>query len=372
MTEQSMVRGASRRRWLLVATLAAALCGAPFAFAALPARSAAVPPAALRARVLASARVPYQGLVETRGAIALPPLPGMADTAALLGAASRVRVWDDAPRRSRVALLAPTGERDYYQDGRGLAIWDYERALRTTVVGDPAVRLPRPGDLLPPVLARRLLGYARPGDALTALAPRRVAGRGVPGVRVVPADAGTTIAAVEVWADPADGLALEVRVLAKGARGPVLTTRFLDLDRARPDAGTVTARPAPGVATVRVETPDLISRLAARTTDPLPAALAGRRALPGTASVANVRAYQGGFSSFAVVPLPGRYGLHVLDTARAAGAAPLGVTGGEALLLRSAGLTAAIVHVPAGDRTFLVAGPVTDALAARVARELIS
>ncbi|WP_153535998.1 hypothetical protein [Actinomadura macrotermitis] len=366
----SVVRGAARRRWLLAGAFVTVLCATPPAIAAYPARAANPGPDRLRRLVLASGRVAHEGLAESRGSLALPALPGLEDAAALLGGTARIRAWDDG-RRSRVALLSPTGERDHFRDGTGLAVWDYERDLLTRVAGEPVVRLPRPGDLLPPALARRLLRQAGPGDRVTAVQSRRVAGRAVPGLRVTATGPDTTIGAVEVWADPRTGLPLEVRLTARGAARPALTTRFLDLRLRRPAADAVAPRPAPGVPVARVETPDLFSRLAARTLVPLPGRLAGRPAMPGTASVANVRGYAGGFASFAVVPLPGRYGARLLDAARDAAAAPLAVRGGEALALRSPVLTAVLVSDPAHDQVYLVAGAITAGLATRVAGELI-
>src|SRR4029453_13306921 len=99
----------------------------------------------------------------------------------------------------------------------------------TQVVGDLPARLPQAPDLLPPDLARRLLADAAPGDGLTALPPRRVAGIAAAGLRFTPGDPDTTIDRLDVWADPATGLPLQVE-LAGG-----FPSRFLALSLTPPD-----------------------------------------------------------------------------------------------------------------------------------------
>ncbi|MGI5164515.1 hypothetical protein ACQEU3_09200 [Spirillospora sp. CA-253888] len=183
----SVVRAEARRRWLLVAALVAALCAVPVAIAAYPASSTGPDPQALRRLMLASADEPHEGLVETRGSLGLPALPGLDEATALLSGTSRLRVWYDGPRRWRVAQLLAAGERDFQQGPDALTVWDYEREVLTRVRGRPAVRLPNASDLAPPALARRLLGMAASADRVSALPARRTAGRSAVGLRVTPA-----------------------------------------------------------------------------------------------------------------------------------------------------------------------------------------
>ena len=63
---------------------------------------------------------------------------------------------------------------------------------RVTRVPDLPVRLPRHEDLLPPLLAERVLDGARP-DELGRLPTRRVAGRLAVGIRLTPGSAQSTI-----------------------------------------------------------------------------------------------------------------------------------------------------------------------------------
>ncbi|MFC9969968.1 hypothetical protein ACFVH6_03585 [Spirillospora sp. NPDC127200] len=370
----SVVRAEARRRWLLVAALVAALCAVPVAIAAYPASAPGPDPQALRRLVLASADEPHEGLVETRGSLGLPALPGLDEATALLSGTSRLRVWYDGPQRWRVAQLLAAGERGFQQSAEALTVWDYEREVLTRVRGRPAVRLPNASDLAPPALARRLLGMAASADRVSALPARRAAGRTAVGLRVTPAGGTTTVGALEVWADPESGLPVEVRVTPRGGARPALTSRFLDLRLARPAASAVAPRPAPGLRTTTVSAPDLLSRLASGTQERLPDTLAGRRALPGTPSISSVRGYRDGLATFLVAPLPGRYGHRVHRAAADAGAPTVEMPGEgtEAVLLRTSLLTAIVVEDDANDRVFLLVGAVRPDPLTEVARELVS
>ncbi|MFG1997645.1 hypothetical protein ACGFNU_00690 [Spirillospora sp. NPDC048911] len=368
----SVVRGEARRRWLLVAALVAALCSAPFAIAAIPAGGTSVEPQKLRELILGSAGRPYQGVVESTGSLGLPDLPGLDEATGLLGGTSRMRVWYDARESWRVALMTATGERDFLRSKDGLAIWDYETEQLTRIQGAPAVRLPNAADLMPPDLARRMLRLATPADRVTGLDTRRVAGRAAAGLRVTTADSATTIGSVDIWADPETGVPLEVRIVPRGGGRAVLTSRLLDVRFARPAASAVAPRFSRGVRMSEVDTFDLLARLASRTAERMPGSLAGRPALDSTPSIASVRAYSGGFSSFVVAPLPGRYGRRVFEAARTAGAGQLAVSRGEALALQTSVLTAVLVRDEPIGRTFLLAGAVRPELLRTAADELIS
>ena len=120
--------------------------------------------------------------------------------------------------------------------GRFTYLWDYGHDVLTRIVGAQPVRLPRASDLLPPALARRLLAAASPADHLSRLPSRRVAGVDAAGLRLVPADPATTIGAIDIWADPASGLPLDVAIIGRGASKPVLVTSFLQVSEQRPAA----------------------------------------------------------------------------------------------------------------------------------------
>lgn len=369
-----MVRRDARRRWAVVVAFVAALCGTPVALAAYPASSSGRNPAEQMRRALASGTRAHEGLIEVTGSLGLPNLPGLDDAAGALHGTSRMRSWYDGTRRWRVAELSTTGERDYLTHGDGLDIWDYELNQLTRIAGRPVVRLPNATDLTPPSLARRLLKLVRAQDKVTALQPRRVAGRSADGFRITTADKDTTIGAVDVWSDPSSGVPLQVDVVSRGAPRPALTTRFLEFAAKRPAASDVAPRPARGLKRVTVDAPDLLSRLVTFTNLRLPDRLAGREAMPGTASVASIRGYSGGFASLAVAPLPPRYGQRLVDAAQEAGAnttplRPPAGRGGEFLMLTTPLLNAMLFHADAGT-TFLLVGAVRPEILKTAAAEL--
>ena len=77
--------GQTRRRWLLVAVCLAITCALPAVASALPvAAGRSANPAELRARMLASANLPYSGYVESDGALGVPNLGELSDITAML------------------------------------------------------------------------------------------------------------------------------------------------------------------------------------------------------------------------------------------------------------------------------------------------
>src|SRR5262249_61322802 len=147
--------------------------------------------------------------------------------------------------------------------------------------GPGDVRLPRPADVVPPELGRRLVDGAAPGE-VTPGARARVAGRSVPGLRIVPADPVSTVDHVDVWADADSGVVLRVAIVSRGADRPVFESQFLDVALSRPADHLVTfVRPA-GVRNRRNANTDLLLQLRSITSSVLlPAALAGPRRAPG-------------------------------------------------------------------------------------------
>jgi hypothetical protein len=350
----SVVRQSARRRWSLAIGGVAVLCLAPAVLAARPAPDVRVDPAALRAKILASASRPYEGYAESQGRLGLPDLPELRDVVGLLGGSARIRTWYASPNSWRVALVDLTGERDTYQTPYGLYLWDFERNETLHVVGDVTVRPPWAADAVPPDLARRLLRGATPRDRVQAIGSRRVAGVDAAGLRVISADPETTLGRVDVWADPATGLPVEVEIAGRGAGDPVFTSRFLDLRQRRPDA-KVLAPAGPGrTVDTQLAVGLALDRVAPVT---LPAALAGRR-LTGTPSP-GIGVYGDGWSRFVVLAVRGRVGSQFLRAAESAGAAPLDLGKGQAVQLGASVLSALIVRTE-GDRTtrrtYLVAG----------------
>ena len=90
----------------------------------------------------------------------------------------------------------------------------------------------------------------------------------------MPASPDTTVAHVDIWADPDTGLPLQAEVTAKGGARPVFVTRFLEIHFSAPDA-TVLTPPAPraGIGYTVTEAPDILSAINRRR----PVVAAGRR-----------------------------------------------------------------------------------------------
>ena len=314
-----MVRRETRRRWLTAAAVTAALLAVPTVVSRLPAPSATMDPGSLRALITGSTAQPYQGYAESSGSMAVPDLPRLGDVTALLNGTTRTRSWYAGPDRWRVATLSTAGERDVYRTPGGEFVWDYSANLLTSLIGEPTVRLPRAGDLVPPELARRVLAAA-PEDPVSALPARKVAGIDAPGLRLSPADPDTMVASVDVWADPSTGLPVQVELTPRGAGRPVLVSRFLDLSLAPPPADVLVPADASGTGYTVVDSPDIADALGAFGRFRPPAQLAGRPLrTPAGAGVQGVGLYGVGLSSFVALPLPRDVGATSTDSARQGG-----------------------------------------------------
>ncbi|WP_410673052.1 hypothetical protein [Amycolatopsis sp. cmx-4-68] len=353
----SVVRHGKRRRWAVVAAVAAVLVSVPSAVAALAPAGAAVDPGRLRALVLASAGRPYQGYAESAGSLALPELPNLAPVTALFSMRTPMRAWYAGPDRYRVDILGAAGEHDVYRLPDGEYTWDYGDNTLTELIGEPSVRLPRAGDLLPPELARRILGAAK-GDPVSALPGRNVAGVAASGLRLVPADPDTTIGRVDVWADPATGVAVRVEVTARGQQAPILVTEFQQLEQTTPVVEA--PRPVPGSGFTVASAPDVSNALGALGQVPLPATLAGHPVLSSDfGGVEGAALYGSGLAAFAVIAVPRNVANAASDAAGKAGAVQVKLAAGTVVQLSITPLSLAIVRSAVSRRSYLLAGPVT-------------
>ncbi|MGW5722393.1 hypothetical protein ACWEVP_39910 [Amycolatopsis sp. NPDC003865] len=364
----SVVRHAKRRRWAVVAAVAAVLVSVPSVLAALAPAGASVDPARLRDLVLGSAGKPYQGYAESAGSLALPELPNLAPVTALFSMRTPMRAWYAGPDRYRVDILGTAGEHDVYRLPDGEYTWDYGDNTLTELIGEPAVRLPRAGDLLPPELARRILKAAK-GDPVSALPGRNVAGVAASGLRLVPADPATTIGRVDVWADPATGLAVRVEVTARGQQAPILVTEFRQLDQTTPVVEA--PRPVLGSGFTVASAPDVSNALGALGQVPLPATLAGRPVVSSNfGGVEGAALYGTGLAAFAVIAVPRAVGNAAADAAGKAGAVQVKLAAGTVVQLSITPLSLAIVRSSVFRRSYLLAGTVTPDVLRTVADEL--
>ena len=367
-TGRTVVTAQGLRRWLLVLGLVLALIAVPVVISRWPARAAGVDLATLRARIAASAMQAHTGYAQSTGLLGLPALPNLTQVSALFSTTTEMRTWYAAPDRWRVDVLGEGTERDTYQTPRAQFVWDFGDNLLTRIDGDQPVRLPRAADLTPPDLVRRILGLSG-GDRFEALAARRVAGVEAAGLRLIPAGPDTTVAHVDIWADPARGLPLQAEVTAKGGSRPVFVTRFLEIGFAAPDAAVLTP-PAPrsGIGYTTTEAPDVLSAINRRRPVALPATLAGLGRRDAVAGLSAAGVYGTGFSSVVVAALPGRFGAQAYEQIERYGQR-VELTGGAEATVIPTGLLS-VLSVRTGNRTFLVAGLVGPDLMRRVAAGL--
>ncbi|MEU8632949.1 hypothetical protein AB0C38_12325 [Amycolatopsis sp. NPDC048633] len=364
----SVVRHAKRRRWAVVAAVAAVLVSVPSVVAALAPAGEQVDAGRLRELVLASAARPYQGYAESDGSLALPELPNLAPVTALFSLRTPMRAWYAGPDRYRVDILGTAGEHDVYRLPDGEYTWDYGDNTLTELIGDPGVRLPRAGDLLPPELARRILQAAK-GDPVSALPGRNVAGVAASGLRLVPADPATTIGRVDVWADPVTGVAVRVEVAARGQQAPILVTEFQQLEQTTPVVEA--PRPVLGSGFTVASAPDVSNALGALGQVPLPATLAGRPVVSSKfGGVEGAALYGTGLAAFAVIAVPRAVGNAASDAAGKAGAVQTRLPAGTVVQLSITPLSLAIVRASAFRRSYLLAGTVTPDVLKTVAEEL--
>ena len=362
------------------------LCALPAIVAALPVPASSISAPALQARILASARVPYEGYAESTVNLGLPELPDLHNVSLLLDGTTDQYVWYRSPSYWRADDVTGTGESDTYGDGGVTYLWNYGTNLLTQVTGAEPVRLPRPPDLLPPALARRLLDTAGHADRISRLPARRIAGVDTAGLRLVPTGTGTTISTVEIWADPASGLPLEVRISSRGTAQPVLTSTFLELSRTQPSLTAVTPHPAPDVGLTTTKLPDVDGVLNGdgdgdHDGTPFPPQLGGLHHVPVPGSPPGVAIYGTGFSRFVLLPLPSGVGTQALTSAIQAGADSVtlpGSAGGQGgpqvpdALIQTPLLTVLMVRAGFHHAVFLFTGAVTPAVLENSAGALVT
>ncbi|MEO8888258.1 MAG: transcriptional regulator [Jatrophihabitantaceae bacterium] len=355
----------SQWRWAIVGVGVAVLALMPAALARLPAGHSSISAAELLTRIRNSASVDFSGYAEATGSLALPVTADrFGSLNDLFGGTSDLRVWWRGSADYRVDTIGPVGESDLHHDATGDWTFDYESNTATHVAAPlaplsgavPFVRLPRADDLVPPMLARRLLAQATSAQ-LTRLGDVRIAGRDAAGLRLTTNDPRSTIAHVDVWALPSSGLPLQVKVFGRSSGTPVLRTSLLDVSTATPAASVTAFDPAAGVHLSSDDAPDLVSAIERFGQGQAPARLAG---LPGRPDLGSgpVGVYGQGVTIMVAVPLPGR----VADSLAAQLSNVVGVVD------RPTGLTFGVGPLelllgPAtdGDGRWLLAGTVTTA-----------
>ena len=362
----------TRWRWGVVVAGAAVLLAIPAIVAALPVPASPITATALRARILDSAAVPYQGYVESTADLGLPLLPDLQDVSALADGVTEQYAWYRGPGQWRADTVTTAGESDTYQVGTTTYLWNQSLNLLTQVVGVASVRLPRASDLLPPALARLLLSFASPRDRLSRLPSVRVAGVDAAGLQVSPASTATTVGPIDIWASPRSGLPVEVRVYARGHGQPVLVSDFLQVSQRAPDLATVIPQPGPGVDETTASLASLNRILNNGRRHPWPPQLGGQDFDPAVGGLNAVALYGSGFARFALVNLPGKTGRQAVRAATSAGAGELLVTGGSEVVVATPLLTVVLATLDRfGGITFLLAGTETSKVLEAAATNLL-
>lgn len=352
------------RRWCVVAAGTLLLVLAPIGLHLLPAADSEVSAARLLAQARASEGHPWSGYVETTGALQLPDANRFSDVAALFGESTRMRAWWRDDDHWRVDQLLLTGETDLVHDDGTTLRWDYEH-LDATVSRDPDIRLPRTSDLVPPVLAERLLRGVSASDVRRVPA-RRVAGVSAPGLRVEPASDLSSIDHVDLWIDPASGVPLRVEVYADGTSAPAFTSELSDFSSARPGIDQVTFDTPAGVDVHFDDVLDIAD--AANQYAPVrpPDSVAG---LPkAAASDRAVGVYGSGMTEVIAIPLRDREA----DALRAQLAVTPGVDQDDRRTVVSVGPLGLVLTGSEGDGGWLLTGTLTRAALVRAADDVLA
>jgi outer membrane lipoprotein-sorting protein len=353
------------RRWWIVGLGVLLLVASPVLVRALPVSDQDVSAGTLLTRIQGSRDVSFSGYAETAGHVALPVNDALSGLSTLLGSTNRVRVWWQDPSVWRTSTVRPTGETDLVHSGDRTVRWVYE-SKSATVYPDVPVRLPTAADLLPQELARRVLAGARP-EELSRIPARRVAGHDALGLRLTPAEKQAGVSRVDVYADRASGVPLQVDVFARGGSSSVLTSRFLDFSVGRPAARSMRFHP-PDDARLRfdsiVDLAAAADRFASRVPPTSLAGLPARGPAHGSVGV-----YGRGPTVLLAVPLWSRTAerLH-RDLEKQPGVATLD----QGLLLGAAPLRLLLADPETNGTGWLLAGTVTQKALTDAADELVA
>lgn len=328
-------------RWGAVGVALAVVASVPAVVRSWPVDQVDVSAAALRDLVRASDRVGWEGYGESRVDLPLPDVRDLDDVPALLGGRTRARTVWVGPDRWRTDQLELTGEVDTIRTGSTTTTWRSADRAVDVVEGVLPVHLPTAADLTAPVLGRRLA--ATPDVALSRISDRRVAGRTAAGLRLTPLDpAATTVQQVDLWVDPASGLALRVEVRTATQPNPVLVTLLLDLSVGHPDEDRLEFTPPDSADVVTAEAPDVVAEIDQRIPYLLPAQLTGlARQDPAGLGSGGVAVYGVGTAAYVVVPLPNDVARRVLRAVPDDGVLPTSLV--NALVGRAGGATYVLV-----------------------------
>jgi len=357
--------GAMSARWLVVLLTAAAFVAMPLLIKAQPAVPSDISATDLAGQIRQSADVGWSGFVETTGTLQVPDNESFATLALLLGENTQLRVWWRRADDWRVDRLRSSGETDIFRQGRGTVRWVFESETATyTPVS--RIRLPDAADLLPPTFARSLLHGVRDSE-LSSLPARRIAGIDAPGLRLTPNETATTVGHVDMWADPASGLPLEVELYGVGEQRPVVTTTLRTLKVGAPPASSTHFSLAEGVRVSYEPSVDIAAAANAFAPYDMPASLAGLGSRDGL-DPGGVGVYGRGPTTLIALPLRGHIARPLRRQLQGRSSAQITSVG---TLVPVGPVELLITPFRGHGRTFLLAGTVTADTLQRAAAELL-
>lgn len=354
-------------RWAVVLTGVAVLTAMPAAIASLDPSDPDIELGTLRERILESGARPFEGMFGSRGGARLPDLGRFEDEIKPFTETTRVRIWYAAPDRWRADDITISGERGFYRQPDGVWLWETgdREATFSPRAGEEPLRLPRPMDLSPTELGRRLLKESA-DETVAPIGARRVAGRVGAGLRITPSSATTTstITSVEMWADPDSGIVLRVEIFTGGSL-PIFETGYLELELKTPADDVLTFDPTEtdDIDIERRQSLDPVEQLVDAAFNPLPDELAGLPLRHATSP--SVKSYGSGLSVVTLVAAPrsalGRRLAFLPQSDRP--------WGGSVILLQASLVNAEVIEI--GGLSYILIGTVTVAELDRIAAELV-
>ncbi len=261
-----------RSRWLVSVAIVGGVALAAALPALLPASADPVPvlppltPAQLLDKVSAVKVMAFSGDMKTSVRLGLPSLGSLGVNVPrslldLLGGTNTEHVWVDGPDHQRLAIDGTQSETDWVHNGADFWSWDSttQQVKHATLSADkadtgfdPKAEMPT---TTPDKAAADLLANIDPSTEVSVRTPGYVAGRPVYELVVSPKSADSTISAGVIAVDAATGLALEVRIEAKGDPTPVVKIGFTSISFDTPGATTFAFTPPTGSTVTEVTNP---------------------------------------------------------------------------------------------------------------------
>jgi outer membrane lipoprotein-sorting protein len=285
----------------------------------------------------------------------------------LLSNRSRLRVWHADDERFRVDRLTTGAESDTYVYGNISLVWDSDQRTVVRSVGPSQLPLPRPPDVLPSQLGKRVVEQLpADGAGVRKAGTDRIAGRATVELRWQPHDPKSLVGDVRMWVDPTNGLPLRVQLRPVGSDTIAFETSFLDLKLGPPDAAALRFDVA---GTPRADVQDTLAPSPGDAKPPyvLPQTLAGLPQRSGPAPM--VSTYGRGTALVALFALDDATVDSLRSQIDSPGRPPIRTSFGEATAVEAPMLRALIFT--SADRGYVLAGTVPLEVLESMGQELV-